>query len=177
MVELITKDFDIDENLLVDLEDDKHYTSAKERMEQANISADIMGNVIDAEVENKTKHIIRRRRKSRVKRAMRKNLTKTPTKRGIRYEMKPFGVEKEGIMSEFETEGGFCVYINSENYKFVALDKSNNNFGLALHIAESIIRELMRYKNPFITHDEICERLSEFYQKSYAKLKNKSIVG
>ena len=91
--------------------------------------------------------------------------------------MKPFGVDKGGIMSEFETEGGFCVYINSENYKFVALDKSNNNFGLALHIAESIIRELMRYKNPFITHDEICERLSEFYQKSYAKLKNKSRVG
>lgn len=178
VVKLITKDMDVDENLLVDLEeDDKQHTSAKERMEQANISADIVGNVISAEVENKTKHIRRRRRKSRAQRALRKNLTETPTKRGIRYEMKPFGMGREGVMSEFVGIGRFCVYINSENHKFVALDKSNNNFGLALHIAESIIRELMRYKNPFITHDEICENLSEFYQKSYAKLKNKSIVG
>lgn len=95
--------------------------------------------------------------------------------KGIRYEIKPFGAGKEKIMSEFETESNFCVYINSENYKFNAIKDAEDNLGLALHIAESIIRELTRYANPLASKNEIDESLSDFYKQSYAKLRAKNL--
>ena len=75
--------------------------------------------------------------------------------RGIKYEIKPFGAGKEKIMSDLEPVGQFCVYINSENYKFIALNDAEDNLGLALHIAESMIRELTRYKNPLANKNEV----------------------
>ena len=95
--------------------------------------------------------------------------------KGIRYEIKPFGAGKEKIMSEFETENNFCVYINSENYKFIAIKDAEDNLGLALHIAESMIRELTRYANPLASKNEIDESLSDFYKQSYAKLRAKNL--
>ena len=78
-------------------------------------------------------------------------------------------------MSDIETGGRFCIYINSENYKFNSLYEAEDNLGLALHIAESIIRELTRYNNPLANKNEIDESLSDFYQKSYSKLKSKNL--
>ena len=95
--------------------------------------------------------------------------------RGIKYEIKPFGVGKEKIMSDLESVGQFCVYINSENYKFIALNDAEDNLGLALHIAESMIRELTRYNNPLANKNEIDGSLSDFYQKSYTKLRSKNL--
>ena len=79
-------------------------------------------------------------------------------------------------MSEFETESEFCVYINSENHKFIAIKDAEDNLGLALHIAEAIIQELTRYANPYASKTEIDESISDFYKQSYAKLKRKKSI-
>jgi hypothetical protein len=95
--------------------------------------------------------------------------------RGIPYQIKPFGSGYEKIMSDFEHETNFCVYINSENHKFVSFNNSGDNLGLALHIAESIIRELTRFTNPSATKNELDEKLSDFYLHSYAKLRKNNL--
>ena len=81
------------------------------------------------------------------------------------------GAEHKMVMADLETLGDFCVYINSENYKYIALEKSNNKLGLTMHIAESVIGELMKYNDPNITHTEITKKMSEFYQKNFNKIK------
>ena len=78
-------------------------------------------------------------------------------------------------MSDFEHENNFCVYINAENHKFVSLNNSGDNLGLALHIAESIIRELTRFTNPSASKNELDEKLSDFYLQSYAKLRKNNL--
>ena len=95
--------------------------------------------------------------------------------RGIPYQIKPFGSGYEKIMSDFEHETNFCVYINSENHKFVSFNNSGDNLGLALHIAESIIRELTRFTNPNASKNELDEKLSDFYLHSYAKLRKNNL--
>jgi len=204
VVKLITEEIDIDSNLLVDfgIKTDEVET-AEARMKKVKVAEDIIGDLIKAEIDNKTKNVRRRRRKIR---SLRKSLLekykedpnqipsnlketdngiltededgverKIHNTRGVKYDIRPFGAGKEKIMSSFETEGNFCVYINSENYKFIALDESEDNLGLALHIAESVIRELTKYKNPSADKVEIDASLSDFYKSSYNKLKSKNL--
>ena len=64
-------------------------------------------------------------------------------------------------MSDFEHENNFCVYINSENHKFVSLNNSGENLGLALHIAESIIRELSILQRS-ASKNELDREMSDF---------------
>ena len=209
VVKLITEEMDLDSNLLVDFGiNTPEIDSAESRMEKVSVPEDVIGNLIKAEIENKTKNIRKRRRKARAIKKLKEKLLKEFEKppappvipanlqetdngkfitdengvvrkvhntRGIRYEIKPFGANKEKVMSSFETEGDFCVYINSENYKFIALDEAEDNLGLALHIAESVIRELTRYRNPVATKNEIDESLSDFYKQSYAKLRTRNL--
>ena len=206
VVKLIASEIEIDENLLIDFGiKTEEVDTAESRMQKVKVAEDVIGNLIKAEIENKTKDIKRRRRRQRAKEQLLKSLTeKNPKKspnippnlkeedgkftddnsgidrriyknRGIKYEIKPFGVGKEKIMSDIETVGRFCIYINSENYKFNSLYEAEDNLGLALHIAESIIRELTRYNNPLANKNEIDESLSDFYQKSYSKLKSKNL--
>lgn len=78
-------------------------------------------------------------------------------------------------MSDFEHETNLCIYINSENHKFVSFNNSGDNLGLALHIAESIIRELTRFTNPSASKNELDEKLSDFYLHSYAKLRKNNL--
>jgi len=206
VVKLIASEIEIDENLLIDFGiKTEEIDTAESRMLKVKVAEDVIGNLIKAEIENKTKNIRRRRRKQRAQKELQKSLLekykKSPnipanlkesengkfiededgvkrklySNRGIKYEIKPFGVGKEKIMSDLEPVGQFCVYINSENYKFIALNDAEDNLGLALHIAESMIRELTRYKNPLANKNEIDESLSDFYQKSYTKLRSKNL--
>ena len=89
----------------------------------------------------------------------------------IKYEIKPFGNGLKNTMADLETDGEFGVYINSENPKYVSLEKTENKLGLALHIAESIIGEMMRYNNPDTSYYEITQKMSEFYEKNFDKIK------
>ena len=206
VVKLIASEIEIDENLLIDFGiKTEEIDTAESRMLKVKVAEDVIGNLIKAEIENKTKNIRRRRRRQRAKKELQKSLLekykKSPnipanlkesengefiededgvkrklySNRGIKYEIKPFGAGKEKIMSDLEPVGQFCVYINSENYKFIALNDAEDNLGLALHIAESMIRELTRYKNPLANKNEIDESLSDFYQKSYTKLRSKNL--
>lgn len=204
VVKFIAKEIDIDQKLLVDLGiNTEELSTAEGRMLKVKVAEDTIGTLIKAEIDNKTKNKKRRRRKIRALRKTllekyKENPESIPAKlkevdngplvedetgvertvhdsKGIRYEIKPFGSGKEKIMSEFETENNFCVYINSENYKFNAIKDAEDNLGLALHIAESIIRELTRYANPLASKNEIDESLSDFYKQSYAKLRAKNL--
>ena len=147
--------------------------SAKEQMKKENVSEKIADKLINNEVTHKTKGPFKKRRRARNAQNLKKDLTKpTPKKRrGIKYEIKPFGADLKMVMADLEMVGDFCVYINSENYKFVALENSNNKLGLAMHIAESVIGELMKYNDPNVTHTEITQKMSEFYQKNFNKIK------
>jgi hypothetical protein len=151
----------------------KRDLSAKEQMKKENVSEKIVDKIISNEVIRKTSGRGRVRRRAKAASELKKTLTKpTPKKRrGIRYEIKPFGAEQYKTMSDCERVGSFCVYINSENYKFVSLEKSENKLGLALHIAELVIIELLKYKNPNVTPSEISEILSEFYKNNFKKIK------
>tara|TARA_B100001093_G_scaffold296563_1_gene282761 strand:- start:78 stop:1691 length:1614 start_codon:yes stop_codon:yes gene_type:complete len=148
--------------------------SAKEKMKKENVSDKIADKIIENEVVKKTSGKGRVRRRATAASQLKKDLTKpTPKKRrGIKYEIKPFGAGLKKIMSDLETEGNFCVNINSENPKYIALEKSDNNLGLAMHIAELVISELMKFNNPTVTPAEITEILSEFYEKNYNRLKD-----
>ena len=88
-------------------------------------------------------------------------------KQKVFHEIKPFGEGRERIMSQIQTDGDFCVYINSENYKFDAFHNSEDVFGLALHIAECVMREVTRHKNPS-TSQKV--KLMKFYQISIRKV-------
>lgn len=176
VVEIIAKNMNLaSDDMMIELQPKKKKKdlSAKEQMKKENVSEKIADKLINNEVTHKTKGPFKKRRRARNAQKLKKDLTKPNPKkrRGIKYEIKPFGAELKMIMADLETDGDFCVYINSENYKFVALEKSNNKIGLAMHIAESVIGELMKYNNPNVTHTEITQKMSEFYQKNYNKIK------
>jgi hypothetical protein len=176
VVEIIAKNMNLaSDDMMIELQPKKKKKdlSAKEQMKKENVSEKIADKLINNEVTHKTKGPFKKRRRARNAQNLKKDLTKpTPKKRrGIRYEIKPFGADQKKVMADLETVGDFCVYINSENYKFVALEKSNNKLGLAMHIAESVIGELMKYTDPNVTHTEITEKMSEFYQKNFNKIK------
>ena len=176
VVEIIAENMNLtSDDITIELQPKKKKKdlSAKDQMKKENVSEKIADKLINNEVKHKTKGPFKKRRRARNAQNLKKDLTKpTPKKRrGIKYEIKPFGADLKMVMADLETVGDFCVCINSENYKYVALEKSNNKLGLAMHIAESVIGELMKYNNPNVTHAEITEKMSEFYQKNYNKIK------
>jgi hypothetical protein len=211
VVRMITNDMKIDEKYLINLGiKTPTFESAETRMIKVKVADDIIGNLIKAEINNKTKKAKRKRRKRKElqNKLLAKNEKKQNKKnnikieipaelqqadngkfiedengeerkfhdpRGIPYQIKPFGSGYEKIMSDFEHETNFCVYINSENHKFVSFNNSGDNLGLALHIAESIIRELTRFTNPTASKNELDEKLSDFYLHSYAKLRKNNL--
>ena len=211
VVRMITNDMKIDDRYLINLGiKTPTFESAETRMIKVKVADDIIGNLIKAEINNKTKKARRKKRK-RIQlenKLLAKNEEKQNQKndikikipaelqesengkfiedehgeerkyhdpRGIPYQIKPFGSGHEKIMSDFEHETNFCIYINSENHKFVSLNNSGDNLGLALHIAESIIRELTRFTNPSASKNELDEKLSDFYLQSYAKLRKNNL--
>ena len=215
VVRMITNDIGVDEKYLINLGIKvRKFESAETKMIKVKVADDIIGNLIKAEINNKTKKVKRKKRtrielenkllaknedkqnkkleqKNNIKIQIPRELQEADTgkfiedengeerkfhdSRGIPYQIKPFGSGLEKIMSDFEHENNFCVYINSENYKFVSFNNSGDNLGLALHIAESIIRELTRFTNPTASKNEIDEKLSDFYLQSYAKLKENNL--
>ncbi len=211
VVRMITNDMKIDERYLINLGiKTPTFESAETRMIKVKVADDIIGNLIKAEINNKTKKA-RRKKRRRIElenKLLAKNEKKQNQKndikiqipaelqesengkfiedengeerkfhdpRGIPYQIKPFGSGHEKIMSDFEHETNFCIYINSENHKFVSLNNSGDNLGLALHIAESIIRELTRFTNPSASKNELDEKLSDFYLQSYTKLRKNNL--
>lgn len=170
-------------DIMIDLGPKKQEPSAKEKMQKKNVPTKIIDSVIKKEVDTIINKPHKRRQRQRVANELKQNLTKkTETapkvdnkpkmiRPSVKYEIKPFGNGLKNIMADLETDGEFCVYINSENPKYASLEKTENKLGLALHIAESIIGEMMRYNNPNTTHSEITEKMSEFYEKNFDKIK------
>lgn len=170
-------------DIMIDLGPKKQEPSAKEKMQKKNVPTKIINSVIKKEVDTIINKPHKRRQRQRVANELKQNLTKkTETapkvdnkpkmiRPSVKYEIKPFGNGLKNIMADLETDGEFCVYINSENPKYASLEKTENKLGLALHIAESIIGEMMRYNNPNTTHLEITEKMSEFYEKNFDKIK------
>ena len=188
VIDLITNEIKIDETLLSNVNNEGKKISAESKMKGNNIEDDLVNKLIDAEVYNKTKDTRnlreRKNKQEKIRKSLKdtnkndnsKNDNKNKQNKSLKYEIKPFGADKEKIIASHGVELGFCVYINSENYKFVALDTEENNFGLALHIGESIIREITKYANPQTSHQEIDERVSEFYKLSYTKLRKNNLL-
>ena len=67
-----------------------------------------------------------------------------------------------------------CVLINSEKPKFKSLSEEANPFSLSLHISEILIKEVMLYKNPILSTKEIEKKVSNFYEKRYSQVKEKT---
>ena len=67
------------------------------------------------------------------------------------------------------------IYINSENPKFKALDESDNHLGLATHIAECAIKELLLFTESELGHQQLTAKVSEFYDKSYGALAKQNL--
>ena len=201
VVKVILDEMNIDTDLLIDFLE-TNIESAEERMSKASVAKEIVGNLIKSELRSKTADIKNHKQRKTVKELLEQTLTKKEPKvpedtapdetgdfiedelgeetkisetKSIRYEIKPFGEGRERIMSQIQTDGDFCVYINSENYKFDAFHNSEDVFGLALHIAECVMREVTRHKNPSTSQSEIDEILSDFYKKSYKKLKQTAL--
>lgn len=170
-------------DMMIDLGPKKQEPSAKEKMQKKNVPTKIIDSVIQKEVDVIINKPHKRRQRQRAANEVKQNLTKKTDNEpktenkpklirpSIKYEIKPFGNGLKNTMADLETEGDFCVYINSENPKYISLDKTENKLGLALHIAENIIGEMMRYNNPNTTHSEITEKMSEFYEKNFDKIK------
>ena len=170
-------------DMMIDLGPKKQEPSAKEKMQKKNVPTKIIDSVIKKEVDVIINKPHKRRQRQRAANEVKQNLTKKTDnapktenkpkliRPSIKYEIKPFGNGLKNTMADLETEGDFCVYINSENPKYISLDKTENKLGLALHIAENIIGEMMRYNNPNTTHSEITEKMSEFYEKNFDKIK------
>lgn len=170
-------------DIMIDLGPKKQEPSAKEKMQKKNVPNKIIDSVIQKEVDVIINKPHKRRQRQRAANEVKQNLTKKTDnapktenkpkliRPSIKYEIKPFGNGLKNTMADLETEGDFCVYINSENPKYISLDKTENKLGLALHIAENIIGEMMRYNNPNTTHSEITEKMSEFYEKNFDKIK------
>lgn len=170
-------------DMMIDLGPKKQEPSAKEKMQKKNVPTKIIDSVIKKEVDTIINKPHKRRQRQRAANEVKQNLTKKTDnapktenkpkliRPSIKYEIKPFGNGLKNTMADLETEGDFCVYINSENPKYISLDKTENKLGLALHIAENIIGEMMRYNNPNTTHSEITEKMSEFYEKNFDKIK------
>lgn len=187
VVQMIVGNMEIaSSDIMIDLGPKKQELSAKEKMEKEGVPEEIANDVIKKEVQEVYKQPFKRRHRHRIAMQLKQDLTKqdenkneepTPQTKpnyirpSINYEIKPFGEDQKNTMSDLEFDGEFCVYINSENPKYISLEKTNNKLGLALHIAESVIGELMRYNNPDITLNEIKEKMSEFYEKSFDNIK------
>ena len=66
-------------------------------------------------------------------------------------------------MSSHDGYGGFCANINSDNAKFKNIEASDERLGD--HIAEMILREVIKYDNPIIDQASIDEKISKYYNE------------
>ncbi len=105
-----------------------------------------------------------------------KDLKKIKIKKSkyIKYSIIGFGEQDKYLMSKHDDTAGFCVLINSENPKFKSLSEESNPFSLSLHISEILIKEVMLYKNPILSTKEIEKKVSNFYEKRYSQVKEKT---
>jgi hypothetical protein len=87
------------------------------------------------------------------------------------YEIVDFGSNKKDIMSSVETDPHFKILINSGNHKFTNIQEAGDNFALALHIAENIIKEIAPYTENGNDPTAVEKRISSFYENSYNKLR------
>ena len=94
-------------------------------------------------------------------------------KKIIPYSIFDFGEDQINTISKLESSFKFRVLINSGNPKFKNLQNEPNPFLLSLHICECLIRESLLYKNSLYTHQDLDQKISEFYAEKYIQLKQK----
>jgi hypothetical protein len=136
----------------------------KSKKRDSQIPSDIKEKVIASEAENATKHILRAKKKHRVKKALQKKYESIESaKNTINYKIKSFGEGKENVMSSHDGYGGFCTNINSDNAKFKNIEANDERLGD--HIAEMILREVIKYENPIIDQVSIDEKISKYYSE------------
>lgn len=189
---LILSEMQIDESVLSNEEFIQSLEKSHEtKLENAKLSTDMVENLINSKINNETKHIkdpkVRETEKNNLRNSLKKNKNETnhqnsdnndtkshqskETKK-IRFEIKSFGEGKENIMSDANLDFGFCIYINSENYKFIELNNLGNKNHLAVHIAECLLKEISYYTENFSQKD-LDKTISEFYNSSYQKINTK----
>lgn len=101
-----------------------------------------------------------------------KKLKKT---RRIRYRIIDFGEDQKKLMSRVDEISSFTILINSGNPKFERFSEEKSPFLLALHISELLIREIVMLRNPLAKPSDLDEGISDFYDKKYKQIKNKSM--
>ena len=91
------------------------------------------------------------------------------------HSLEPFGDSK--LASEIrEVEGNLCVCINTLNPKYMSFDRNNDTLGIALHMAECMIRELIQIEHEGITKELLDEKVSDFYAKHFPRLSNMNLM-
>jgi hypothetical protein len=163
VINKIAEDMDLPEDILIDYDEDP---SMADKIKKARIGEDLEKELIKSEIENATKN----EKRPGVKRRIERNIAnkynkvekKTKTKRGVRYEIKSLGEGSESIMADHNQYGDFCIRINSDNPKFKKVDADNTQ--MRSHIAELVIREILRFQNPMVTKEEVDKGISRFYE-------------
>ena len=93
------------------------------------------------------------------------------------HSLEPLGSGMEHLASKITpSQGHLCVCINTENAKFKSFDQNNNTLGMALHIAECMIRELIQIEYEGITKEVLDERVSAFYATHFPRIASMNLM-
>jgi hypothetical protein len=174
----LVADFGVSDDMLIDYGTDDNNDNLASRIKKARVGEDVQKELLQTEIDNSLKNEkrpgIRRRiennikEKFRDKKPAKKETQEAPNRRGVRYEIKSFGTGQERVMSSHNKFGDFCVNINSDNPKFISVEPNEKQF--ASYIAELVIREILKFRQPLVNTSEIDEAVSDFYTRTYPKL-------
>lgn len=110
-------------------------------------------------------------KKEKKEKAEEKEKPKQKVKKYIPYTILDFNEEDKLKMSKLQSGDNFRALINSANPKYKALETEPTPFLISLHIAECLFREIVLYKDSNGTQADIDEKISEFYENKFVKIK------
>jgi len=93
------------------------------------------------------------------------------------HSLEPLGKDNEHLASKVTpAQGHLCVCINTENSKFKSFDQNNNALGMALHIAECMIRELIQIEHEGISKELLDTKVSAFYATHFSQIASMNLM-
>ena len=151
----------------------------KERLTERNIIVEELKTIEvklrDSSIDASRKVQLEKERTDLLKRQ--DELVNDPNAVYLWHSLEPLGTGKEHLASKITpSQGHLCVCINTENPKFKSFDQNNNTLGMALHIAECMIRELIQIEYEGITKEVLDERVSAFYATHFPRIASMNLM-
>lgn len=98
------------------------------------------------------------------------------SKKSIPFEIVSFPKSEQNLFSKLDPYSKFKILINKDNPKYICFYNYESPILMSLHITEILIREIIFFKNPPKMHEALDEAISEFYLKSFDKIKNEILL-